>query len=361
MTPSTTRVRLYETVRTAHLERAKALAPATIIYRQRRYDFHDDAAIGMDLLQASRAGAAVLLFRSRATAIEINEPLMLSALPATALALAALAARAALLGRRARVVTYAIANADPFAAPVHGVRPKLRRVVDLLLARAVAKRVDRIAFGTPAAAAIYRTRLPQPQRSTYALIPALPAPRALQGRKRPESVVFLGAFAERKGIDLLLQAWPTVVAARPGASLTVLGKGRLEPMVRSAAERLPGMSVRIDPPRDEILRVLDRTEVLVLPSQPAPRWREQVGLPVVEGLASGCRIVTTTETGLASWLAEHGHSVIDRAGDVDALAASLLEQLASIRSPADVQDDLPSRDGRLAADDWLFDGSGPVR
>lgn len=349
------RVRVYTTVRTAHLERAKQLTPATILYRGRRYDFDEDVARGVDLVHASPLRSALLLLTSTTSVVEINEPLMLSSLAGCRLALLALTLRRIATGRRARVVTYAIENADPFAGPAAGgVRAAVRRRLQLALARGIARRVDRIAYGTSAAALLYEQRLPELVRATARIVPALPAARTVPGAKRPGSVVFLGAFAERKGLPVLLAAWDSVRAAQPEATLTLLGKGALEGEAHRFAADRPEVRVLVDPPRDRIFAELDAAQVLVLPSQPRPSWREQVGLPIVEGLSAGCSIVTTAETGLASWLADHGHAVVTDPDDAAALAAAIGAQVALARPADDVLADLPVRDGRLAADDWLF-------
>ena len=96
-------------------------------------------------------------------------------------------------------------------------------------------------------------------------------------------------------------------------------------------------------------------KVLALPSQPRPRWREQVGLPIVEGLANGCLVVTTTETGLSAWLSAHGHQVVPPDAGAVALASAVLAAIDDLRAPADILATLPAVDGRRAADLWLFE------
>ncbi|MFP3393480.1 glycosyltransferase family 4 protein, partial [Brevibacillus sp. SIMBA_076] len=118
---------------------------------------------------------------------------------------------------------------------------------------------------------------------------------------------FLGAFEERKGLPLLLAAWPLVRERRPDARLLVMGKGALEVLAREAVAIDASIELLVDPSRDTISGALAGAKALVLPSQRRPRWREQVGLPIVEGLAAGCVVVTTSETGLADWLTEEGH------------------------------------------------------
>jgi len=73
-------------------------------------------------------------------------------------------------------------------------------------------------------------------------------------------------------------------------------------------------------------------------------------LSLVEGLAHGCRLVTTTETGLAAGLAAAGHDVV-RPGSVPDLAEGLRRALATAPSakllpPAD-------EDSRMAATRWI--------
>lgn len=349
------RVRLYQTLRTAHLERAAELAPATILFRARRYDFDEDLAARLDLVQAGPLRAAGLLLRYRIDEIEINEPLMRSSVRGSAVALAAVRLRDLVTGHRTRVVSYAIENLDGFAAPVTGPRARVRRTVDLLLTGMVWRSVDRIVFGTAGAREVYRSRLPA-GRAARTTIPALPQACVTCPTRDAEGsrVLFLGALSDRKGFPLVMAAWPEIRARMPGATMTVIGKGPLTDRARAWAAADDGVELIVDPPRSTIHRELGRAAVLVLPSQPQPTWREQVGLPIVEALAHGVPVVTTAETGLADWLTEHGHGVIPAPGTAGELAAAVVRQVAAGRDRRSILDGLPERDGRLAADDWLF-------
>jgi hypothetical protein len=70
-------------------------------------------------------------------------------------------------------------------------------------------------------------------------------------------------------------------------------------------------------------------------------------------------VLTTTETGLASWLAGHGHAVVEPDASAAEVAAQVVRLLDEGRPSASVLADLPDRDGRLEADAWLF-GTSPV-
>lgn len=347
------RVRLYSQLRTAHLERAAQLPPATILFSRKRYDFDEALAAELDLIHAPGWRSALWLLRHPVATLEVNEPLMVGAVRTTGLALVALRL-AELAGRtRTRVVTYAIENLDPYERQVAGLKHVVARRLNRWLTHRIWRRVDRVAYGTRASEDLYQRLLPCRSAETQRLIWALPTATSGRptGEKDPDQLLFLGAFSHRKGFTLLLEAWPQIQAARPGTRLRIIGKGSLQPLAEDL-ESDAAISVTIDPPRKVILDALAGSQVLVLASQPTPTWREQVGLPIVEGLANGCTIVTTTETGLAVWLEDHGHQVIGAGGTAAELAEAIVDALS--RPVMNVGGSLPSEDGRLAADRWLF-------
>jgi len=350
------RVRLYDSVRTAHLERAHEQVPATIVFRTRRYDFDAGLARGLDLVPGRALSMVVTLARSAVSVLEVNEPLMRSGLGRSALAVLTVRATAALRRRPVRVVSYAIENRDPFAPPPGGrLRSRIRRAAEVRLSRFVAASLDRLAFGTADAEQLYAAVLGrQLAGTTTELVPALPAPCGCpDGVRHPDGVLFLGALDERKGVRLLLEAWPELARVHPAAHLTVVGKGPLESAVRALADADDRVQLVVDPPRSGVHAALRRAAVLVLLSQPRPTWREQVGLPLVEALAHGVAVVTTTETGLSTWLSGHGHTVLAPTASPAEVAKSIAGALVARRSAASVVADLPAVDGRLAADSWL--------
>jgi glycosyltransferase involved in cell wall biosynthesis len=342
------------------LERAAELPPTTILFGAKRYDFDEHLAEGLHLVPARSWRSAWWLMRHPVQTLEINEPLMLPAVQSTALALAGLAV-ARIVGRpRTRVVSYAIENLDPSVATARvseaprllGMLNRLERRLKLLLAKYIWRRVDRVAFGTSAAQQLYARRLPNRTGQAQALIWALPAPVTGPVDKQPCQVLFLGAFTDRKGFSLLVRAWPLVRTELPEARLLQIGKGHLLHQAERLAANDSSVRLLVDPPRAEIRAQLARSQVVVLASQRQRAWREQVGLPIVEGLSYGCTVVTTEETGLASWLAVHGHRVLPARTEEADLARAIVDAL---RQPVvGVRESLPAKDGRLRADEWMF-------
>lgn len=358
------RVQLYEVVRSAHLERTAGSSASTILYERTRYDF-DPSLSGSDRLQ--RAGilaAARYALTHRIGTLEVNEPLQLSAMPRTAAVLIALGIGRRLGRPRTTVVTYAIENAPLSAHPrPRRVRARLKRRMERAAAGMVWRRLDRIAFGSAQSMALYATTFPPDEKFSGArvgrLIEALPAATVPGTTTDPTLTVFLGQLSARKGFDGVLEAWPYVVARVPGARLLIIGKGELETDAVRAAEHDPSVSVRIDPPRSTIVELLQAARILVLPSQPLNGWREQIGLPIVEALAAGCEIVTTDQTGLAPWLAAHGHRVLPVPTTASDIAEALVGVLEAHDRSSEVLASLPVIDGRIAAEIWLNESWRP--
>lgn len=359
-------LKLYQQIRTAHLERAlESQDEVTFLYQDRRYDFDETIARQVDLRHAGTLGVLRHCLTHEVDVIETNEPLAWLAAGRGVAAALGNRVRSLLLRRdRALVVSYAIENKDPrtWAPRLRG-RARLRWYSAQPAVRLLWLLTDRVAFGTHQSQKLHQEWFSPSRRWPHnRLVPALPArPQlGLDETGRPPTVVFLGDLSSRKGFNLLLSAWPEVRREREDAHLVILGKGAGAEQARALASQDGSVVCHIDPSRELIRQVLHTVKVLVLASQPTPTWREQVGLPVVEGLEAGCVVVTTDQTGLATWLSQHGHVVLPAPTSGAALAAGIVTALTDPRAPTDVVRPLPSRDGRRAAQDWLFGALTPT-
>ncbi len=362
-------VRVYASLRTAHLERFRSMTPAKVLYNRTRYDF-DETLVTEESRprRLSRWGIVRDLFLHDYDVVELNEPLMTGRWPDLMAQTIAVRVRSLLRRRRTRVVTYCIGYADP-ADDIAARRPIPRIVARLwaaVVATSLAAMTDRLAFGTAGSLDLYGRYVPKSLLTNKArLFEALPSPCAClklhpAGDDRSSSFVFLGSFDDRKGIRVTLRLWERLSAERPEWTLRVLGKGPLTDAVLNWAADRREVTVELDPPRDRIHEVLRSSGTLVLLSQRVGAWREQIGLPIVEGLAHGCEIVTTSETGLAAWLESHGHVVVEPGVRMEGLAPAILRR-ALVRQRLAVVADLPDADQRIAADRWLMSGDSESR
>jgi glycosyltransferase involved in cell wall biosynthesis len=362
------RARVYTNLRTAHLERFRTMVPARVLYTDTRYDFDTSLIDATDPpVRRSRAGVVGELLRRHHDVVEINEPTMVTEWPFLLAQVGAVRLRGLVSRRRTAVVAYCIGVTDPVGAlgrrwrlPAPLARPVARAVLTLLVGG-----TDRLAFGTTRSQALYESWLGRRRLAARSrLFEALPSPCGCAegaevgapGEPRaPTDALFVGKLTGRKGVRQLMAAWDLVRRHDPRARLRILGKGDLEGEVVAWAAERPEVSVEIDPPRATIHRTLRRSGVLVCLSQPAPT-PEQIGLPIVEGLSHGCEIVATTETGLARWLADHRHGVVDPDAPPEGVAAEVTAAFSRATERHGSLVDLPREDQRIVADRWLMTG-----
>lgn len=110
-------------------------------------------------------------------------------------------------------------------------------------------------------------------------------------------VLYVGKLIAAKGVDLLLAAWPEVLAAHPGARLLVVGFGEQRPeLERLAAELAPPGTVafagRLE--HAELAELMPAAGALVFPST----FPEAFGMVAVEAAACGVLPIAAGHSGL---------------------------------------------------------------
>jgi colanic acid/amylovoran biosynthesis glycosyltransferase len=139
---------------------------------------------------------------------------------------------------------------------------------------------------------------------------------------RPE-VLFVGRFVAKKGLDVLAAAWPSVVAAVPGARLRVLGYGPLEHVARSI-----GAEVERAPGRERVRAAIRGARVVVSPSRTATDDVAETLLMVnLEAQASGRPVVTTDHGGIPEYVIHDETALVVPENDSEALAAAIIRVL----------------------------------
>jgi phosphatidyl-myo-inositol alpha-mannosyltransferase len=144
-------------------------------------------------------------------------------------------------------------------------------------------------------------------------------PPRFEAGNRDGNVVFIGRNEQRKGLHVLLRAWPEVTA-RTGARLRVVGADPLS--VRWLARRqhlsLDGVDLLGGLSEEELTRELERASVLAAPALGG----ESFGMVLTRAFASATPAVASDIEGYAA-VATPESAVLVPPGDPEALAAAL--------------------------------------
>ena len=138
-------------------------------------------------------------------------------------------------------------------------------------------------------------------------------------------VVYVGRLVSEKGLHVLLEAWPRVLAAFPRARLLIAGTGAYMDTLKSRAWAL-GIAAEViftgfiaDDERDKLYHVADLATF--------PSLYEPFGIVALEAMAAHCPVVVAATGGLAEVVALHETGLTVHAGDAESLAWGILHTL----------------------------------
>lgn len=141
------------------------------------------------------------------------------------------------------------------------------------------------------------------------------------------TVVCVGRLAPLKGQDLLLDAWPTIAGAVPGARLALVGDGPLEAELHAHAAAASDAVVWLGH-QDAPHRFMAAADVVAVPSR-----AEGMALVPLEAMAVGRSVVAFDVGGIRESLGDVGAVIAP--GDVPGLAEAIIARLGDRRLSAD--------------------------
>jgi glycosyltransferase involved in cell wall biosynthesis len=150
--------------------------------------------------------------------------------------------------------------------------------------------------------------------------------RILKDIRQEKFVLYVGFLSQRKGVDLLLDAFEQVAAAEPAARLLIAGRGPLMKPMKARVARA-GLSERVkflgflEP--SEIPRLYGNVDAFVLPS-----LEDTFGVVVVEALAGGVPVVCSKFAGVSSHLVDGQDAFIVNPLETDQLADRITRLLS---------------------------------
>jgi glycosyltransferase involved in cell wall biosynthesis len=187
----------------------------------------------------------------------------------------------------------------------------------------------RCVIPSPSALTRRMTRL-RPDAVDVVPSPLLDPPAPLGELAGSPVVVTLSRRHPDKGLDVLLDAWPAVIAQVPAARLRIVGPRQegyeeVEPALRAQAAALGiADSVAFVDETDDALGELRRARCYV---QPSRERTESFGMAVLEAMAAGTPVVVSDVSGLID-LVQDGHTgLVVAPENPAALGAALVSML----------------------------------
>jgi glycosyltransferase involved in cell wall biosynthesis len=141
-------------------------------------------------------------------------------------------------------------------------------------------------------------------------------------------VVTVGRLVPKKGLDVLLEAWPSVLARRPDATLHVVGDGPLASLLETAPASVH--HERPDPARrrEQVVAAIRAARVVVTPSRTADDGdSESLLLVNLEAQAMGRPLVTTRHGGIPEFVRDGETALVVPEADPGALADAITRLL----------------------------------
>ncbi|MGE0878796.1 MAG: glycosyltransferase family 4 protein [Acidimicrobiia bacterium] len=150
------------------------------------------------------------------------------------------------------------------------------------------------------------------------------------GLRDPDRILFAAGLSKghaHKGLDVLIEAMPTIVARNPRAHLHVAGTGGCEADFRDLAERF-GVGDRVQflgrLDGDALVNAYRSAAVLTLPTR-----SDNYPMVLLEALACATPVVATCVGGIPSIVREGRNGYMVDPGDIDALADRLSRLVCS--------------------------------
>jgi glycosyltransferase involved in cell wall biosynthesis len=138
--------------------------------------------------------------------------------------------------------------------------------------------------------------------------------------------IFVGRLATEKGLDTLIDAWPSVRVRYPQARLILIGEGpqraTLEARVKALGLTLgPGQAVDLPGASPDVTASLREADLFVLPSR-----EEGMSIALLEAMALGIPLVASSISGNCRLVSDFEHGRLAPPDDPEALARVIIEQ-----------------------------------
>lgn len=116
-------------------------------------------------------------------------------------------------------------------------------------------------------------------------------------------LLFVGRLVPEKGVLDLLESYTALKREFPWLSLTIVGDGPLHDACTKAGLQVHRVSY------SDMPQVYQEADILVVPSKRTSTWEEQLGMVVLEGMASGLTVVGYQTGAIPEIIGKAGYSI----------------------------------------------------
>lgn len=135
------------------------------------------------------------------------------------------------------------------------------------------------------------------------------------------SLLFLGRFEHRKGIETMLKAWHNVAQRMPNAHLTIAGSGVLQSVVEKTTTQSAGRITFVPQPcRQTAIRLMQNADIFIAPAE----YGESFGIVLLEAMAAGAVPVAAANAGYKTVMTGPGADLLFPPSDAPALAEKIV-------------------------------------
>ena len=139
-------------------------------------------------------------------------------------------------------------------------------------------------------------------------------------KNTPIHILSYGRYVKKKGFDLLLRAFKSLLDSGVTAQMTIGGQGEELAALKSLAKELQIQdSVKLGVWIDDVTAALDAADLFVLPSLDEP-----FGIVILEAMARGVPIISTHTKGPSEVLSEETARLVE-IGSIEALAEAMID------------------------------------
>jgi phosphatidylinositol alpha-mannosyltransferase len=185
----------------------------------------------------------------------------------------------------------------------------------------------------------------------YDIIPnGVQIPEAADAGGREPRIVFIGRHDPRKGLDVLLRAWPEI-HRRTGTRLRIIGADPLAVGLLMARSHVHDASIDVlgFVSEEQLTREVETCQMLVAPSL----GQESFGMVLTRAFACATPVVASDIPGYAAVMTEHA-GVLVPPGD----AAALAEAVSALSADEPRRRALGEAARRLAVERYSWDDIG---